>query len=167
MWKRMARASGPVSACRAARPAFAVRSAALSALVVLGAALTLAARPGQAQVVLPEILEAVKFRQRLDSQVPRDLVFRDHRGAQVRLGDYFGTQPVLLHLAYYRCPMLCNMTREGMSDSNREFWLKYCPVGRLGELPEIAGLVLFLASREAAYVNGETISVTGGLDWAP
>lgn len=60
-----------------------------------------------------------------------------------------------------------DMTREGMSDSNREFWLKYCPVGRLGELPEIAGLVLFLASREAGYVNGETISVTGGLDWAP
>jgi NAD(P)-dependent dehydrogenase (short-subunit alcohol dehydrogenase family) len=60
-----------------------------------------------------------------------------------------------------------DMTREGMSESNREFWLKYCPVGRLGELSEIAGVVLFLASREASYVNGETISVTGGLDWAP
>ncbi|MBZ0121306.1 MAG: SDR family oxidoreductase [Sandaracinaceae bacterium] len=60
-----------------------------------------------------------------------------------------------------------DMTREGMSGSNREFWLKYCPLGRLGELPEIAGVVMFLASNDASYVNGETITVTGGLDWAP
>ena len=30
-----------------------------------------------------------------------------------------------------------DMTREGMSDANRKFWLQYCPAGRLGELPEI------------------------------
>ncbi len=60
-----------------------------------------------------------------------------------------------------------DMTREGMSGSNREFWLKYCPAGRLGELPEVASVVLFLASPEASYVNGETIAITGGLDWAP
>jgi NAD(P)-dependent dehydrogenase (short-subunit alcohol dehydrogenase family) len=60
-----------------------------------------------------------------------------------------------------------DMTREGMSGSNREFWLKYCPLGRLGELPEIAKVVLFLAGDGASYINGETINVTGGLDWAP
>ncbi len=60
-----------------------------------------------------------------------------------------------------------DMTRDGMSTSNKEFWMKYCPVGRMGELPEIAKVVMFLASEGSSYVNGETISVTGGLDWAP
>lgn len=60
-----------------------------------------------------------------------------------------------------------DMTREGMSDRNREFWLSTCPLGRLGELPEIAKVVLFLASDGANYINGEVINVTGGLDWAP
>lgn len=60
-----------------------------------------------------------------------------------------------------------DMTRGGMSGSNREFWLKYCPLERLGELPEIAKVVLFLSSDGAGYINGEAINVTGGLDWAP
>lgn len=60
-----------------------------------------------------------------------------------------------------------DMTREGMSDANKEFWLRYCPVGRMGELSEVAKVVLFLASEAASYVNGESISITGGLDWAP
>ncbi len=60
-----------------------------------------------------------------------------------------------------------DMTRGGMSESNRKFWLEYCPVGRMGKLPEIAKVVLFLASEGASYVNGESIQITGGLDWAP
>ncbi len=60
-----------------------------------------------------------------------------------------------------------DMTRDGMSASNKEFWLRYCPVGRMGELPEVARVVLFLASEGASYVNGESVNVTGGLDWAP
>jgi NAD(P)-dependent dehydrogenase (short-subunit alcohol dehydrogenase family) len=60
-----------------------------------------------------------------------------------------------------------DMTREGMSAANREFWLKYCPLGRLGELPEIAELVVFLASPAAGYINGQELRVNGGLGWAP
>ncbi len=60
-----------------------------------------------------------------------------------------------------------DMTREGMSDANRGFWMQYCPVGRLGELPEIAGLVAFLASPGGNYINGQEIRVNGGLGWAP
>lgn len=60
-----------------------------------------------------------------------------------------------------------DMTREGMSESNKEFWLRYCPLGRMGELSEVAKVVLFLASEAASYVNGESLSITGGLDWAP
>ena len=60
-----------------------------------------------------------------------------------------------------------DMTRGDMSESNKRFWLEYCPVGRMGRLPEIAKVVLFLASEGASYVNGESIQITGGLDWAP
>ncbi len=60
-----------------------------------------------------------------------------------------------------------DMTREGMSAKNREFWLQHCPVGRLGEISEIAELVSFLASPAAAYINGQELEVNGGLDWAP
>lgn len=60
-----------------------------------------------------------------------------------------------------------DMTRAGMSASNREFWTKFCPLGRLGELPEIAELVIFLASPAAGYINGQELRVNGGLGWAP
>jgi NAD(P)-dependent dehydrogenase (short-subunit alcohol dehydrogenase family) len=60
-----------------------------------------------------------------------------------------------------------DMTREGMSESNRNFWLQYCPVGRVGGLGEVSRVVLFLASPAASFVNGQAIGVTGGLDWAP
>lgn len=42
-------------------------------------------------------------------------------------------------------------------------WLQAnCPVGRLGQPNDVQGAVLFLASREAAYINGATITVDGG-----
>jgi NAD(P)-dependent dehydrogenase (short-subunit alcohol dehydrogenase family) len=58
------------------------------------------------------------------------------------------------------------MTREHMTDKFREFWAAYCPVGRIGDVSEIAGVVTFLASEKANYINGAMISVTGGLDHA-
>ena len=38
----------------------------------------------------------------------------------------------------------------------------HCPAGRLGKPDDLRGAVLFLASKEAAYVTGATISVDGG-----
>ncbi len=37
------------------------------------------------------------------------------------------------------------------------------PAGRLGQSPEIAAAVVYLASQEAAYVTGQTIHVNGGM----
>jgi protein SCO1/2 len=56
-----------------------------------------------------QILSDVGIDQKLDAQVPPDLVFQDESGRDVRLGDYFGKRPIVLALVYYKCPMLCTM----------------------------------------------------------
>jgi NAD(P)-dependent dehydrogenase (short-subunit alcohol dehydrogenase family) len=60
-----------------------------------------------------------------------------------------------------------DMTREGLSVTNKEFWNQHCPLGRMGKLDEISRVITFLASDGAAFINGQSIPVTGGLDWAP
>jgi protein SCO1/2 len=65
----------------------------------------------------PRMLEGVGIDQKLDAQLPLDLVFNDESGAQVRLGDYFGKRPVVLALVYYNCPMLCNQVLNGLTSS--------------------------------------------------
>jgi NAD(P)-dependent dehydrogenase (short-subunit alcohol dehydrogenase family) len=60
-----------------------------------------------------------------------------------------------------------DMTRAGMSEANRGFWMQYNPLGRLGELHELSQLVQFLASPGAGYINGQELRVDGGLGWAP
>lgn len=45
----------------------------------------------------------------------------------------------------------------------REKSLAFIPLGRWGELPEVAYLVTFLASDKAAYITGQVINVDGGV----
>ncbi|MBC8063789.1 MAG: 3-oxoacyl-[acyl-carrier-protein] reductase [Chlorobia bacterium] len=45
----------------------------------------------------------------------------------------------------------------------REYVAKNAPAGRLGKPEDIAPAILFLASREAAYITGQTLTVDGGL----
>ncbi|HSQ02606.1 MAG TPA: SCO family protein [Burkholderiales bacterium] len=40
--------------------------------------------------------------------------FRDEHAANVRLGDYFGRDPVVLTFGYFRCPNLCETLLEGV-----------------------------------------------------
>jgi meso-butanediol dehydrogenase/(S,S)-butanediol dehydrogenase/diacetyl reductase len=42
-------------------------------------------------------------------------------------------------------------------------WVKNIPMGRAGTGEDVAGLVTFLASHDAAYITGQTINVDGGL----
>jgi protein SCO1/2 len=63
---------------------------------------------------LPKALNGVGIDQKLNEQLPLDLVFKDENGASVKLGDYFGKKPVVLSLVYYQCPMLCNQVLNGM-----------------------------------------------------
>ena len=67
----------------------------------------------QAQAPTPD----VKIEQRLNEQVPLDLVFRDETGREVALQEYFGSKPVILVLAYYRCPRLCSQVLNNLTES--------------------------------------------------
>jgi meso-butanediol dehydrogenase/(S,S)-butanediol dehydrogenase/diacetyl reductase len=42
-------------------------------------------------------------------------------------------------------------------------WVNNIPMKRAGKAEDVAGLVAFLASEEAAYITGQTINVDGGL----
>ncbi len=63
---------------------------------------------------LPKALDNVRIEQKLDEQLPLDLMFKNEQGQSVKLGDYFGSKPVMLSLVYYECPMLCNQVLNGM-----------------------------------------------------
>jgi protein SCO1/2 len=63
------------------------------------------------------ILQKIVFDQKLDAQLPLDLILTDEEGKQQPLRAYFGDRPVLFVLAYYRCPMLCNQVLNGVLKS--------------------------------------------------
>lgn len=65
----------------------------------------------------PKLLDNVGIDQKLDQQLPLDLVFLDEAGNTVKLGDYFGAKPVVLSLVYYSCPQLCNQVLNGLTGS--------------------------------------------------
>ncbi len=76
----------------------------------------LAATDGRARgdAVVPPQLQNVGFDQRLGEQTPFDTAFVDESGRPVRLGQYFHGKPVILVMAYYRCPMLCTLVLNGL-----------------------------------------------------
>jgi 3-oxoacyl-[acyl-carrier protein] reductase len=52
---------------------------------------------------------------------------------------------------------------EVLSAEMKEKSMAFIPLGRWGELPEVAHLVTFLASDKAAYITGQVINVDGGI----
>jgi protein SCO1/2 len=98
------------------------------------------------------MLKDVEFVQRVGERLPLEAVFWDETGREVRLGNYFGKQPVVLALVYYRCPMLCTQVLNGLLKSSQAVPLE---IGRdyqvvtlsidPSETPELA------AEKKAAY----------------
>ncbi len=101
-----------------------------------------------------DLLRDVGIEQHLDAELPLDAVFRDETGHEVKLGDYFGDQPVVVALVYYRCPMLCTQVLNGFLKSSQAVPLE---IGRdyqvvtvsfdPRETPELA------AEKKASYVR--------------
>jgi protein SCO1/2 len=94
-------------------------SGALAAAAMLSVSTT-----AQAQLLadeLPAELDGVGIVQRLNQNVPMDLSFRDSEGREVQLKDLARPgRPLILTLNYYRCPMLCSITLNGLIDGLRE-----------------------------------------------
>lgn len=73
---------------------------------------------GEPSTGLPKALQKVSYEQRLNEQLPLDLVFRDETGREVKLAEYFQKgRPVILSLVFYECPMLCNQVLNGLVSS--------------------------------------------------
>ncbi len=67
-----------------------------------------------------EALEGVGIEQKLDAQVPLELMFRDEKGTMVRVGQYFDSLPVLVTLNFSDCPQLCHVQLDQLTDGLRE-----------------------------------------------
>src|SRR6187399_1657327 len=74
--------------------------------------------PGKAATEKIPMLRDVGIDQtKLNNHVPFDATFVDEAGREVTFGQYFGTRPVVLVLAYYECPMLCTQVINAVSSS--------------------------------------------------
>jgi 3-oxoacyl-[acyl-carrier protein] reductase len=52
---------------------------------------------------------------------------------------------------------------DALNEQQQATILGRIPAGRLGEGNEVASAAVYLASREAAYVTGQTLHVNGGM----
>ncbi len=89
----------------------AVLSASMATVVIAAATAACGDDPSQR----PPQLRNVGFDQHLGWQAPLEATFADESGKPVRLGDYFHGKPVILVMAYYRCPMLCTLVLNGLA----------------------------------------------------
>jgi 3-oxoacyl-[acyl-carrier protein] reductase len=55
-----------------------------------------------------------------------------------------------------------DMTKQ-LSDKIRDALIQQIPLGRIGQAKDIASIVCFLASDDAGYITGQTLTVDGGL----
>lgn len=119
-------------------------------IISLGLLLAVCAGGALAQTPAPD----VAIEQRLNEQVPLDLVFHDETGRPVALREYFGTKPVILVMAYYRCPRLCSLVLNNLTEGlagidyevGKEFTVITVSIDPR-ETPELA------AAKKSAYVE--------------
>jgi protein SCO1/2 len=81
---------------------------------------TISSNVARSQIVTDSggpVSELVGITPKLGVQVPLDLKFADSSGRELRLGECFAGRPVVLHLVYYECPMLCKLSADGLFDT--------------------------------------------------
>jgi protein SCO1/2 len=75
--------------------------------------------PGPPSSTVPSAITELAWEQKLNQPAPLDLSFRAEDGAAVRLNDLSSGRPIILVLAYYRCPQLCNLVLNGLLEGLR------------------------------------------------
>jgi protein SCO1/2 len=86
--------------------------------VLLALALLFSAHAAAAQsLTTSEVIQRVGIDQQLGAQIPPDVRLVDESGRPVQLAEFYGDKPIILNLVYLRCPMLCNMTMDGLMRS--------------------------------------------------
>jgi protein SCO1/2 len=144
----------------------------LSAALAFGAAAAVRAAPGDVRPAgsnqpLAPAMTAIDVDEHLGLEVDRGLSFRDHEGKQVTIGDYLdGKRPVLITLNYYRCPVLCNVQLNELTETLRQLeWTAGDQNFRIvtvsidpRETPEIAG------PKRAAHL--QALGRGDDVDWA-
>lgn len=85
------------------------------------AASLLAAASARAEPVpssaMPGPLKEVRYEQKIGTKIPGDIAFFDEDGRAARTGDLFSKRATILVMAYYHCPMLCDMVLQSVQAS--------------------------------------------------
>jgi protein SCO1/2 len=101
----------------------------IAAFCAFGVFMTLRAKPPAPRLaasseVVPAELRDIQIEDKFGTVLPRDLLFVNHEGKTVTLGSVLGgSQPTILVLAYYRCPMLCTVVFNGLLDGMKDLKL--------------------------------------------
>jgi protein SCO1/2 len=66
------------------------------------------------EVSIAQVIDQVGISPPPGAKVPLDLALVDADGRTVRLASLFSNRPVILHLVYYECPMLCKLSSDGL-----------------------------------------------------
>jgi protein SCO1/2 len=75
------------------------------------------ATPATPATTMPTPLKNIGYDQKLGDSLPLAIRVRDEAGREVPLGSFFQERPVILALAYFRCPMLCNVVMDDLATS--------------------------------------------------
>jgi protein SCO1 len=70
------------------------------------------------------VLDGVGIAPQMGRQVPLDLKFVDEAGQHVNVRDSIANRPTILQLVYYQCPMLCQLSRDGLMSTLATIRLK-------------------------------------------
>ena len=88
--------------------------------LVLVVAFSVVSPAAQAPEPPPPGFEGATVVEKPNARVPLELEFNDEDGNPARLGDFFGQgRPVIVVMVYFECPMLCNLTLNGLVEGLR------------------------------------------------
>src|SRR5690606_10217393 len=71
-----------------------------------------------------QVIDGVGINPQLGQRIPLDLDFVNGESQTGRRRDLLNDKPVLLHLVYYDCPMLCRLSSDGLLKSLETLTLK-------------------------------------------